>query len=124
MMTFTLTGNCVYLEKIEVLMIIGAFRAELEQYQRIEVSVALELSLLDKLDEDDLNLSYDYTQVHDIVKRLALEPYVLVEYFARNIAEHILKTSKNIKAVEVIIGKKGAFVDIERVGCRICCRGD
>jgi FolB domain-containing protein len=124
MMTFTLQGNCVYLDKIKLMLIIGAFEVELKQRQPIEISIAIESPLLNTLIHDDLSESYDYRQAYKIIHELAGQSYILVEYFAQTIAKTLLSTSLNITAVEVIIAKKGAFIDAEQVGCRICCKRD
>jgi FolB domain-containing protein len=122
MMTFTLQNDCVYLNTINLMMIIGAFKQELHQRQQIEVSVAIELNLLKHLEKDDLEQSYDYSRAYRLIHELSSSPYVLVEYFAQTIAERLLSTEERINAVEVIIAKKGAFVDVDRVGCRISRR--
>ena len=118
MMTFSLTGNCLYVEKLSCLMMIGAFAQEHQQQQAVEVSIAVKLPLLTHINSDNIEETFDYSIVVNMVHELSQEPYILVEFFAQKICERVL-TDHRIEAVEVIVYKQGAFVDAINVGCRL-----
>lgn len=117
MINFSST-NILFLEKMEILLSIGAFDCEFSQRQSCEISIALEVKNLDRVAEDHLGATYNYGQVVQIIEDLSEKHYQLVEYFAKDIATAVLQDSK-ILSVEIMIAKLGAFVNIERCGCKI-----
>lgn len=69
----------------------GAFAAERELGQRIEVDVELHLNLKPAGSADDLELSVNYVEVYTIVKDIVEErEFNLMEAIAETIAEEIL----------------------------------
>ena len=117
MITFSST-NILFLEKMEILLSIGAFDCEFMQRQNCEVSIALEVQNINQVEKDDLSCTYDYGEAVQIVQNLSKNHYQLVEYFAKDIASAILVSPK-ILSVEIVVAKLGAFVNIERCGCKI-----
>ena len=71
MINFSST-NILFLEKMEILLSIGAFDCEYTQRQNCEISVALEVQNLDKITEDNLEATYNYGQVVKIIEDLIL----------------------------------------------------
>lgn len=116
---FSLSGSCLFLERISLSMIIGAFANERNIPQPIEVSIALQFDNLGAISSDELHCTYDYGNAYRLIKELAKKPYTLVEFFAQDCARVLLDQSPGLLRGEIIIAKPGAFLDIARVGVRL-----
>lgn len=116
---FSINGSCLFLERISLSMIIGAFANEKNIPQPIEISIALQFDNLGAIPADQLECTYDYGQAYRLVKNLAQKPYTLVEFFAQDCARALLDQSPGLLRGEIIIAKPGAFLDIARVGVRL-----
>lgn len=119
MPNFSLDGSCLFLDRICLSMIIGAFANERDTAQPIEVSIALQFDHLGSVAQDTLDHTYDYGRAQQLLKKLAEKPYTLVEYLAQDLAAALLADAQGLLRGEIIISKPGAFVDIDRVGVRL-----
>lgn len=116
---FSLEGSCLFLDKISLTMIIGAFDNERHTPQPVEISLALQFDHLGAIAYDRLDATYDYGQAYALIEKLAQKPYTLVEFFAQDCAQALLDATPTLKGGEIIIAKPGAFVRIEQVGVRL-----
>lgn len=117
MITFSST-NILFIEKMVIDLSIGAFDCEFNQRQKCEVSLAIEVENLNKIEQDNLDATYNYGQVIPLIRELSTHHYQLVETLAQVIATEIL-LDKKVISVEVIVAKPGAFVDVTSCGCKI-----
>ena len=117
-MKTSISHNNLFIEKMSVDLVIGAYGFEKQQTQPCEVSVVLELESLGTIESDNLDSTYDYAQVVVLIRKLAEKSFQLVEFFAQTLAQELLQ-DRRLMSVEVTVSKLGAFVDVSRAGCRI-----
>lgn len=117
-MKTSISHNNLFIEKMSVDIIIGAYGFEKQQTQPCEVSVVVEVESLNTIESDTLDSTYDYGQVVVLIRKLAEKSFQLVEVFAQTLAKELLQDQR-LLSVEVTVSKLGAFVDVARAGCRI-----
>lgn len=94
----------VLLSQIEVMADIGALAVELGVPQPLIINVALDVAAPS---HDLLHETFDYTHIRDFAEELAAERIVLIETYARRLAEMCLAFDV-VRAAEVRIDKPRA----------------
>lgn len=106
------------LENIALDMIIGIRDHERELPQPVDVSVFYDIPFAQV--EDELSATVDYSIVLAIVRQVAQTEPKLIETFAREIADRLLKSDPRVLRVEVIVRKPRAIVGAKGSYVRVC----
>lgn len=102
--SLSVTTCRVLLSQIKVMADIGALAIELGVPQPLIINVALDVAAPP---HDRLTDTFDYTNIRDFAEELAAERIVLIETFARRLAEMCL-AFEGVHAAEVRIDKPQA----------------
>ncbi|WP_067623728.1 dihydroneopterin aldolase [Alicyclobacillus acidiphilus] len=90
----------------------GALAEERALGQRFVVSVWLRCDLRAAGERDDLNLTVNYAEVYQVVRRIVEgTPKRLLEAVAEDLARHILEHFSPVQSVAVEIQKPGAPIE-------------
>lgn len=98
----------------------GVFAEERKLGQQFYVDLALELNLLDAGLTDDLNLTINYAEIHELVKGVVEgTSFKLIEALAERIASELLGTYTMIDAITVGVTKPHPPFDIHFDGVTV-----
>jgi 7,8-dihydroneopterin aldolase/epimerase/oxygenase len=93
----------ILIEGIEVVARVGVTEEERAKFQKLEVSISLELDLAPAAEEQDIKFTVDYAQVHQkTLEIVGSRARPLIETVAEDIAQMVLDAFKVAKVtVEV-----------------------
>lgn len=98
----------------------GVFEEERKLGQQFYVDLALELNLLEAGLTDDLNLTINYAEIHELVKGVVEgTSFKLIEALAERIASELLGTYTMIDAITVGVTKPHPPFDIHFDGVTV-----
>ncbi|GAB6992587.1 dihydroneopterin aldolase [Paenibacillus pini] len=98
----------------------GVFAEERKLGQRYYIDLELEMELRAAGESDDLNLTVNYAEVHEVVKKVVeTESFQLIEALCERIASVVLDTYTSINAITVKVTKPHPPFDIHFQGVTI-----
>lgn len=98
----------------------GVFEEERKLGQQFFVDLVLELDLKEAGDNDDLNATINYAEIHELVKGIVEGPsFKLIEALAEHIASQLLGTYTMIDALTVAVTKPHPPFDIHFDGVTV-----
>lgn len=98
----------------------GVFEEERKLGQRFYIDLELELDLQGAGQNDDLNQTVNYAEVHELVKNIVeIKSFKLIEALAEYIASSVLDTYTVINAVTVKVTKPHPPFDIHFQGVTV-----
>jgi dihydroneopterin aldolase len=111
--------DTVFIEQLELNIIIGVYDWEKLKPQRVLVDIAMAWDTRPAGEGDDLSLALDYKAVVDRVEELAsTKPFELVETLADRIAQ-LLEDEFRVSACRLKVSKPDAIKNAAAVGVSI-----
>lgn len=119
-----ITRTQLYLERLELVILIGIHDFEQTRPQRVHVDVEMEVDPADMAFADDLSQGVDYDFVRDGIKQLVAERrYKTQEALCQDILELTLRNRK-VRAATVRTRKPDVYADAAAVGCVVSATND
>ena len=113
----------IFIRNLTVMTVIGTRPDERLATRPLTLNIVMECSLEQAGKTDDLYSTVNYQAVAEMLLKYGRESqFLLIEAFAENAAELILKKFSQVKAVTITVDKPYAIGSAESVAVEICLK--